>query len=140
MNSEQYSQFITLVEKLDQRTREGSLPWKRHMTPNAYQLPFTAYTVVLSSSEEAEFGQIYMVQIFDAGGELVEGFSDVDLDDLEDLGDENPMNYHNIMGNLYDSARRIALGSDEAIRAILAELDGRTPGKVPIQARSIRAS
>jgi ABC-type taurine transport system substrate-binding protein len=55
-------------------------------------------------------------------GKTVDSFTDVELADTEDFGDSKNQWYKDSQ-ELYDLARRTALGSEKILNEILADLD-----------------
>jgi hypothetical protein len=110
-----YPKLIELVKKLQQVTSTTGLNWKTTEAEGVFQASLADYTVRLDMrrSRMAD-GDEYFVSIFNWGGELV-----------EELGDEDAEGMFPVMKELYELARRQALGVDKAIDSILKDLEFR---------------
>lgn len=109
-------QLKALAERLARRTLEGALEWQKYSFEDSFQVPFGDYTLVISH-DDGDLGRDYVVTIYDELGEVVERFSDVDLD--EGSGDHT---YFHTLKAVHERARRMALGSAKAVRDILSRL------------------
>ena len=73
------------------------------------------------SSEEDPSLEDYTIMILNSEGTVVDRFTDLDVH-REGEQSGHPIRAYVIMKNLYNAARRKALGVDQALDAILAEL------------------
>jgi hypothetical protein len=113
-----------LVELLLQRTKAGKIEWKTTIDDQAFQVSFRDNTVHLSQHNRADGEFDYKITLLNAEGAVAEVFSDMELyEDQEELPPDQRKSYYKIMGDLYELARRAALGSDRILNSILDELD-----------------
>lgn len=124
-----HDKLAILVRKLHQRTIEGRLEWEVTATSGVYQTSFANYSINISKQQSQEryapedAEDVRLSILNDEGAEL-ESFLDVDLPDseFEDSVGQSARAYR-IMSETYDSARRYALGSEQAIDEILLDLE-----------------
>lgn len=116
----EYKKIAVLVQKLHEKTIANKLNWERTDVPNALQVSFTDYTIRLASQRVSKDQVTYVIRIFDAGGNLVETADDDDLD--EELPDS-----FGTMEEMFEAARRKALGADKALDDIISQLDEDLP-------------
>ena len=120
-----YQKLAILASKLHQRTVEGRIDWELTTIDGIYQASFANYSVRISvqPSRETEDDDVKIVVLDDQGLEM-ESFLDVDFDRVEFQETAGAgSSAYKIMKDTYDSARRVALGSERAINEILADLD-----------------
>lgn len=105
-----------LVRTLAEKTRLGELAWDESERSGVFQLPFSNSTVrIFTRESRAHRGDVeYVVAILNSLGAEVEEISD------ETLGVEWAFS---IMKDLYEAARRKAMGVDVAIDSILDDLE-----------------
>jgi hypothetical protein len=108
-----FDKYKQLVDRLSQKTLNKELTWKESAQANAFQVSFTNYSVSFS---EQGAGPDYSIAIINSSGEVVDTFTDVDLDEGKGTA------YFRKMGDLFQTARRQALGVDQAIDEILDDL------------------
>ena len=111
---------MAIVQHLHERSLDGTLEWTDSIIRGAFEVSLSNYTIRVSVENED-----YRVSIVDGQGTTVESFTDVDLD--RGAGATN-QGYYKMLSEIYDMARRIAYGVDEALNSILAELK---KGKMP---------
>ena len=119
-----YQKLAVLTNALYKRTLSGKIEWKETALDDVYQTSLANYSVSISLVEAQRGGDPDVrISIFNDEGELIESFSDEDLSPewLSDLNVRIPP--YRLMLGIYESARRIALGSEQAINDILEELD-----------------
>jgi len=109
-----YKKLSTLVTNLLRSSNLGTVSWEETAKKNAYQAAFGTNVLQISSSGEID----YKIAIFDENGVEIESFEDTDI--AEYFDEDGPA--YKVMGELYDVARRRALGSEQAIDEILAIL------------------
>jgi hypothetical protein len=102
--------YKMIVAGLAAKTEEKQIRWKETAEENTFQVSFANYSVTLSAQDHFRRGTSYVVNILNAEGRSVDSFSD-NLD-----GTYEPM------AELYEKARRQALGADKALDEILTEL------------------
>ena len=119
-----------LVQSLVNLTRVGSIDWKPSLRANVFQVSFHENTVRIGLKEgrRQEEGGI-MIQLVNSDGVVVESFTNVDLQAKHTC--INPQPWFPIMMDLFDEARRSALGADkERLIAVLCGWDAQPVGFV----------
>lgn len=108
--------LIGLVKRLNLSTAEGTINWGVTEKSGVFQSSLAGYAVRLDARKSRSLsGEIeYFITILDPFGDVV-----------EEMGDEETEGQFLVMKNLYESARRTALGVDKAIDDILRDLDKR---------------
>lgn len=109
-----------LVKRLRDQTVNGKVEWERTATNGIYQASFPNYSIKISegrSPQSDESPAIY-VRIYNSEGTLIESFNDEDLP--TDTGPNAP---YAIMSQLFEFARRQAMGVDAALDSIMGALD-----------------
>ena len=118
-----YKKLANLASSLHRRTVAGTIDWEEMALDGVYQASLANYSVRISLVDsQGDEGVDVKISIINEEGSEVESFSDVDLkpewfDGLSITG--HP---YDIMYNIYQTARRTALGSETAINDILEEL------------------
>jgi hypothetical protein len=119
-----HEKIARLISKLSERTEEGKLNWEQTESQGIFQASFPGYAIRLrKESSESEYNEVdfdIVLAIFDSQGELIEEVRDTELG--EDM--ERPYFF---MSRLYDQARRRAMGVEQALDALLEELDNDIP-------------
>jgi hypothetical protein len=109
-----------MVRRIKEKTSEGQLQWEETEAEGVYQTAFTSYSVQVSleDSREAQ-GTDVVLRIFNSEGKMIEEVRDPDL-----VGDkyDSPKAFKE-MRELYDTARRYAMGVEQALDQILKDLD-----------------
>lgn len=113
--------IIALIKKLKDRTFEGKIRWEKTIDEGVFQAAFPGYTVRLykaSTRVEGASGDDLILQIFNDQGELIEEISDADFF-------RTPAHsiVYSTLNELYSDARRIAMGVEDAVSALLSILD-----------------
>jgi hypothetical protein len=103
-----------LVETLLERTMNGLIAWKETADNGTYQVSFASNSVQIK--EGGENNADFVIDLINDEGVVVDSFSDVDI------GGSMPAKYFVMMKDLYQRARRIALGSEQILDDILGEL------------------
>jgi len=114
--------YERVVDRLVEKTENNEINWKESPITDVYQVSFLNYSVTISEVYNAsQEVPDYVVSILNSEGKTVDSFSDVDLDRDRDMGSGGK--YLKILRDLYQNARRQALGVDKALDEILNELD-----------------
>ncbi len=116
-----YEKLGALVTRLHRRTVEGRVEWHETIEEGTYEASFSQYTVKIWKTPTREVtvgGEDYHIGIYNALGSMVEHTDDVDLDGYGER--ERP--YFRMMKEMYETARRLVLGSEQAVSSILDEL------------------
>jgi hypothetical protein len=105
--------LLNLMMKLYQKTTEGKVKWERTAKEDVYISSFPEYSIQLGKIGGGLIPTLYL-SIFDSNGLQVESYQ------KPPLGDDVASKY---LTNLYEIARRNAMGADKAIIDILKNLD-----------------
>jgi hypothetical protein len=106
-----YQKVADLIMKLRNKTTHGEVKWEATSTEGIYQTILAGYAIRISKTNEGEIGII--LQIYNEDGELIEQVNDRELLNL--LGYKS----FEIMFELFETARRIAMGTEQAVNKIL---------------------
>ena len=121
-----YKKLAVLAHRLHQRTLEGKVDWELTANTDVYQASFASYAIRISTqpSRESPGAVDVEISVVDDEGLVVESFLDVDLprEMFEEVAGTERHPYQD-MKETYDTARRLALGSEKAINEILLDLD-----------------
>jgi hypothetical protein len=115
MTSEKYLRLVSLLIK---RTNENTAQWEPTSRDGVFALSLPDYTVRISIVRGGDDTQDVTFQIVNSEGTLIDTFTDNDA--AAGLSDKTPA-YRDI-SNLYDQARRQALGVDKALDQLIEEL------------------
>ena|SRR5581483_1069783 len=102
---------VALLERLIAKTAAGELPWKESANEGEYVVSFPNFSVGISFPVAD-----VVLKIVNEQGQIID-----QVDDPE-LGRAGMINAFDQMKDLYESARRSALGADRALDVILGEL------------------
>jgi len=106
----------SIVIGLLERSQAGKIPWEESVRPRAYQVSFTNYSVVIWYEDRPDDELDIHIDIINSSGDIVESFSDMQLTERFGPGPYKQMK------DLYELARRTALGSEAALDEILEAL------------------
>jgi hypothetical protein len=110
-----------LVMRLHKNTRNKKILWEDTPTNQAFVAAFPKYSVQIERKLRRDAVD-YVITIINDVGVPVDDFSDVDLSTrFDNIAPER--GWFEFMNEIYEMARRQALGADEAIDAILGELE-----------------
>lgn len=109
-----------LIQKLHKLSRKGLIRWEEGLHDGTFQVNFASYTVSISD-RGVDDSSFFVISVFDSHGKLIDAVSDEELD--RELDSKQHGSFYKIMGEIYENARRIALGADDAISSILTSLD-----------------
>ena len=117
-----YEKMSTLVQRLYKKTKKGEIDWEEITEPGIFMAALPGYAVFISrrssSGSDSTFDQVgndYVISINNLDGRVIEEVTDVDLRLVWEHS-------YRDMGNLYEAARRKAMGVEEALDDILSEL------------------
>jgi hypothetical protein len=119
-----YPKLEKLITRLHQRTMKGTIHWEETSKPGKFQTAFPGYTINIFTKPNfvSPDTMDYVLQIYNDAGNLVEEVADIDFDD-KGFG-------FNLMREMYETARRIASGTEQAIDTLLSNL-GDSDGDIP---------
>jgi hypothetical protein len=107
---------IQLIERLHRKTQDDSLDWEEGPMDETYQVNFPQYSIIIEEINDIEKLADYQISILNSEGKTIEIISDEDLPKIQE---KNPTR---ILSEIFNHARRKALGSDEALDYILGAL------------------
>ena len=110
-----YKKIGTIIQSLHEKTISGAITWEETEVDGTYQVSFPNYSVRIFSIKSSTDND-YFIQIINEFGKVLDEVSDIDLKDIID----NP---YKLMKEIHNSARRQALGVEDALDAILSNLD-----------------
>lgn len=111
---------IALVRHLRGKSLEGQLEWEESALGGAFEVALSNYTIRISPENED-----YRVSILNREGKFIESFTDVDMRGTTWEGGRTTFQ---VFEEIYEVARRISFGVEEALNDILEELE---KGKIP---------
>jgi len=114
------NRLVTLVRRLHKRSLDGKLSWENTAKDGTYQCSFPNYVVQLHArpSREEPDSMDYILSILNNENVLIERIDDMQLTrEIKEGGSA-----YALMGEMYTAVRRIALGTEAAIDALLEEL------------------
>lgn len=110
------NRMALLVKRLVEKTNKKELAWEATAAEDEFAVAFSSYAVTVSHDPDEDE---YLVTLSDSGGQVIDELSPSDFESY-DLNYEDPAQ---VFALLYSEARRTAMGIDEALDSILAELD-----------------
>ena len=113
-----------LVRHLFRKTNEDDLEWQTSAA-GTFVVSFRNNGVQLRRGDTGAQSPIFFVDLINDQGEVVETFDDEDLDRAATAGTGGE--YFQLLGNLFELARRSAMGSDKVLNDLLKELDDEIP-------------
>ncbi|WP_438868398.1 hypothetical protein [Pseudomonas sp. L1(2025)] len=112
-----YPKMVKLISTLAAKTEQGSIGWVETEVVDVFQMAFPNNFVRLSFEEKGPFGQLeYQLQILNNEGNVIEEINNAQLSGF--IADS-----YEVMGKLYNNARRQAMGVDTALDEILAFIE-----------------
>ena len=98
-----------LAKKIADRTMAGELSWEQTTKENIFTVSFPKYSVtILEIPETEEFSETYSLSVFNESGRL-----------LDTLNDQEARVAGISLSQVFQRAREIALGVDEALDELL---------------------
>lgn len=104
-----------LIDRTHARTLAGQIDWTEGPGKNAYAFDADGYQVVVEANPSTA-----SIRITDTEGRELET---LDAEDLAAVRAPGGADYEQIVREIHQSARRAALGTDEAIERILRSLE-----------------
>ena len=116
-----YMKLTTLIKQLKFRTDKGKMRWGEAVESDTYQVSFSDFTLKINKREDPfSDAPDYIVTITDDQGKVIEEFTDEELDSLDSTGEG--AQYYRLMREIYETARRYALGTEDVVESILKSL------------------
>lgn len=113
------NKYARMLQLLVEQTNSGKLDWKETGDESRFLVSFPSYSILISEEEGEDDTMDYFISIVNSEGKTVDRFSDVTLSSQNLVA-----NSFNIMRDLFNEARRRALGVDKALDDIIAHLGG----------------
>ena len=115
------NRLVQLIEKIHERTMAGRVNWEATAKVSAYQCAFSDFTIVIDAVRNRENPEEidYVFSIVNSDGVIIEKIDDIAL--TRELDSDTGAGYK-LMTQMYNSARRTAMGTERAIDALLKEL------------------
>jgi hypothetical protein len=116
------SKNVILVERLHERTLGNKLLWEKTADAGVFQVVFGVHSIQVSKREVQDNwgtlrGYSFSLEIYDEEGTLLE---EIRAGDIEESASQK-------LKELYELARRQALGVDEILDSLISELEGSSP-------------
>src|SRR5262245_14080820 len=116
---EKHKSLVKLLIKNSDRPDFGKpLEWSPGVEENSFQVSFKDNSVRIALGNNARGRALYRVELINSEGVVVDAFDDEDLD----VAAPQEYEWFKNLRELYDMARRRALGADEVLNQILGEL------------------
>ncbi|MEN6441924.1 MAG: hypothetical protein ABFD97_25465 [Syntrophobacter sp.] len=109
------------VKRLHGRTLDGDLNWYKTESDGVFQFQFPDYLVQVYQrwADDNEDTVYTYISIFNKEGGLIDTFNDTALSESESMGADSTF----FMVDLYENARRIAMGMEQALDNLIYILD-----------------
>ncbi|MCG8443512.1 MAG: hypothetical protein MI723_17040, partial [Caulobacterales bacterium] len=104
-----------LIDRIQARTEAGEVEWSEGPVKNSYAFEADGYQICL----EASSSSIALV-IADGDGRELETLGE---EELSSTSNGRGVDYETVVRDIHHRARRVALGTDDAIEAILRAMD-----------------
>ncbi len=111
------SKIINLVKQLHIKTLEGRIPWEITAAGDTFSASFSDYSIELYYFGD-DFEDTITISIFNNEGRLIEK-----IDNNEFKIGDLPKASFDFLSEIFNMARRQAMGADEAIDSIISELE-----------------
>jgi len=99
--------LVALVNKLYRSTGAGKVKWTQTAISDAYKAEFAGYVLEITK-ESRSGGDLYIIRIYNETGDLIEEFSDEDIDAPTRVVSEDLI-YYRLMREMHEVATRTAL-------------------------------
>src|SRR6266700_50910 len=112
------SRSVILVERLHERTLNNKLLWEKTVVPGVFQVVFGVHSIQVAKREDVDswgtvIGHSFSMEIYNEEGTLIE---EIRAKDLEESASQK-------LEELYELARRQAMGVDKILDSLLSELE-----------------
>lgn len=112
-----YSKFYQFIDRLHEMTLRNKVQWEDTSLEDTYQANFPKYSVRIKRKAQPRDEDDFKISIFNEDGEAVEEFWDAEL------SRSAQSNYFTILRDIFETARRQALGTEEALDELLSALE-----------------
>lgn len=112
------SRNVILVDRLHERTLSNKLLWEKTVDAGVYQVVFGVHSIQVAKREDRDswgtvLGYSFSLEIYDEEGATIE---EIRARDLEESASQK-------LKELYELARRQAMGVDKILDSLLSELE-----------------
>lgn len=119
------AKYAKLVDLLYDRTVDHIQKWNTSGSGDL-ETYSSGFLIRLSSYRDGEGEPFEAIEIYNSDDEMIESFNDGTIASCP-LPDDRHSTYYNKMEQLRSRARREALGADQALKTILADLEDDIP-------------
>jgi hypothetical protein len=113
--------YRRLINLLIKRTEAGTANWEPTSRDDMFAVSFPEFSVRVSQQRSNSAIDV-VFEIVNSSGTVIDRFTDTEIG--EGFGSSlDQREFYKSAANLYDGARRHALGVDEALDSLIAELD-----------------
>jgi hypothetical protein len=113
--------YRTLVERLTKATLNNKLKWSIHAFTDELYCSLAKFKVVLEEGEDAEGSSLIIVRVKDEDDNQIDVFNDNTINGPKPMLTQYST-YWALMADLYNLARRNAVGADKALDQVLGNL------------------
>ncbi len=116
---------VKLAEMLAAGTKARRVEWKRSVDLDTFQLTFETNGIKLSRFEYDDRSSVYCIELLDGAGDQIDQFDSDDLDAFYrgSTGNRQSAAGSDMLREMFESARRQALGIDTALVTLIAQLE-----------------
>jgi hypothetical protein len=111
--------LIRLVQLISQKTESGELKWEETAQENTFQVAFPKYVVQIALIPDEQMYATYSLRILNDRNVVIE---EVTPDSLNPYEPKSYEDSKRIFRELYEAARRQALGVEQALDTLLQKL------------------
>jgi len=115
---------VLLLQKLLVQTKMGRVKWERTVDDGVFQAGFPGYSIKMRKVFDEET-YLIIINIYNDEGSVVERITD---NDVLTLGWSNAIS---AIAELYETARRQAMGVENALDSLIASLEDPPTGEEP---------
>lgn len=121
------SKLVKVILSLHDKTVNHGLKWEETDAEYTYQAVFPQYRVRIlrDTRKDTDEDNNYTLQILNKDGEIIDSITDESM-----LGQMKNPSAYDAMRDIYETARRIAMGLEDALDHILNTLEDTSKGKV----------
>lgn len=112
--------FVQLMRRVEEKTTRGEIAWEATADESIYQATLSGFVIRIAQLP-SDGGPEYILSVADKQDRVVDSASNLDFprEQVQEIG----FTPYQMLKQIFDTARRIALGADTAIDSILSELD-----------------
>lgn len=111
-----YEKFFHFLDALHKKTLSNKVTWESTNVDNIYQVDFSKYSVQVSFVEHGFDEHNFCITIYNNEGNVMESFDD------EELTNAGKPESYKVLKEIYETARRQALGTEQALDELLNAL------------------